>query len=669
MLAGTLAFITGVWCLHRLPVLPEPWLPLLPALLAVALPRQWRAIGLAFLVGVAWAAWDARTVPLPAAYVDRDVTLAGHVEGLPEVETRRTRFRFVVDATVDDADHPPWRGRVRLSWYGGAPELRPGQRLRLTARLREPGGFANPGGFDYSAWLYRRETGATGYVRDGEVVDPAVTGLDGVRWRLARRLDAALGEERAHAGILRALALGDRRAMDDAAWATLLATGTNHLVAISGLHVGLVAGLVYAATRRLWGFWPGLARVVPAPHGAVLAGAAAAAGYAALAGFSVPTQRALVMLLAGALLLLSRRTTDPVRGLALAAWAVLGFDPRTVLEPGFWLSFAAVVVILYGVRGRLRPHSAWRDGVRIQWWVSLGLVPLLLGLFGVASLSAPLANLFMVPLVGLLVVPLVLAGTALATLRPELAGWPLALADTLLSGAWWPLEALAGLEALRLTTPALPSPILALGVVGLFWVHGPRGLPGRCVALALLVPLVFWEPSRPAIGEAWLTALDVGEGSAVVVETRKHTLVYGTGPRFGVGFEAGGDLIAPYLRHRGIERLDGVVLPRDDTVLTGGLAGLAEALPTGERIGDRTVDERDRACAKTPAREWDGVRLRFRQTDGGCRLLLSVSGGGLVLTPASARALRGDGATRYRLGDTGLERVLEQRRDFRRHWH
>ncbi len=662
--------MTGVWSLHRLPTLPEPWLPLVAMALAPVLPRTGRVALLAFALGMAWATWDARTVPVPTALVDQDVVLAGHVEGLPEKESHRSRFRFVVEATGEEGrEHPLWRGRVRLSWYGDPPQLRPGQRLRLKARLRKPSGFANPGGFDYTAWLYRHEIAATGYVREGRVVDAAARGLDGLRWRLARRIDTALGEERAHAGILRALALGDRRGMGEGEWETLLATGTNHLVAISGLHVGLVAGLVHAATRRLWGRWPPLARAVPAPHGAVLAGAVAAVGYAALAGFSVPTQRALVMLLVGGMLLVSRRTTDPVRGLALAVWAVLGFDPRTVLAPGFWLSFAAVVVILYGVHGRLRPPAAWRDGIRIQWWVSLGLVPLLLGLFGYASLSAPLANLFMVPLVGLLVVPLVLVGAALAVIAPGPAGWPLALADGLLMAAWVPLEVLAGLEGLRLRNPAVPVAVLALGVVGLFWVHGPRGVPGRAVALALLLPLFFWEPPRPGGGEAWITALDVGEGRAVVVETQGHTLVYGTGPRFGTGFEAGGDLVAPYLEHRGIERLDAVVLPEADSAVTGGFAGLAEALPPGQAIVDRAVTEQGRACTRAAPREWDGVRLRFRQDEGGCRLRLTTAGGGLVLRPESAAALRGDGATRYRLDDQGVERRWEYRRDFRRHWH
>ena len=650
MLAGTLAFVLGVWWSHRLPLHPDPWwsIPLAAAVLLGASGRaRWPLFAL--LLGLAWAAWDhGTTKPLPPQLAGIDLQVEGVVQGLPESTPRRDRFLL----RIDELPSGQRDALVRLSWYGQRPAVAPGQRLELEVRLREPRGFANPGAFDYSAWLHRQGIVATGYVREGRVVEAEVSGLHGWRWSLSRRLESALGEGRRHPGLIHALALGDRQGITPAEWETLLATGTNHLVAISGLHVGLVAGLVYAAVRRVWGLWPGLPLRLASPQAAVLAGAMAAAGYAALAGFAIPTQRALVMLLVGALLVASRRTPDPVRGLALAVWAVLGLDPKAALAPGFWLSFAAVVIILHGLLGRLEPQSGWRSGARLQWRISWGLFPLLLGLFGVASLSSPLANLLMVPLVGLLVVPLVLLGAVLATLATALAAWPLALADSLLAWAWWPLGWLAENEALLFRGAGRPMAVLAMAGVGLFWLFGPRGLPGRRVAPALLLPVLFWSPAQPPPGTAWLTVLDVGDGQAVLVRTRHHALLHGTGPRFGVQFEAGGAIIAPHLQHIGVATLDRLVVASGSNPHHGGLAGLAEEVAILERVGGHDVDSRDAACREVPAWRWDGVD--FSLSGAGCHLRVSTGAGRAVVLGAEPT----DGDGKAQRHDEGAVREL-----------
>jgi len=642
MIAGTLAFIAGVATVHLLPALPSWWGGwLLPGLLVPALPRTIGLLLLAALAGFGWSLWEAAAPPpLPAALSGENVRLVGQVVGLAERDGRRTRFRLRVERATQDGRPVAVAGQVRLNWYGEPPALHPGQRLGLTARLKLPRRFANPGGFDYAGWLYREGITATGWVRSAPVAryEAGPAPVDRLRADLGSRLTASLPPEARHPGLVRALALGDRRGITDAQWSTLLATGTNHLVAISGLHVGLVAGFAWAATRRLWPRLPGAVAVLSAPRAAVLLGAVAATAYAALAGFAIPTQRALAMLLIAGLLLWWYRPARPAHGLAAAAWLVLLLDPRAVLAPGFWLSFAAVAVILYALDGRLRRGGPVRDALRIQFVVSLGLVPLLVGLFGEASLVAPVANLFMVPLVGLAVVPLVLAGMVLLIPWPLAGAFLFGLADALLAVAWPLLEGLAGIPALQFSGAALPIGALVAAALGLAWLAGPRGLPGGAAALALLLSLLLWQPGRPGPEMVRLTVLDVGQGLAAVVRTRGHTLVYDTGPHYGGDFEAGGAIIAPYLASRGIQRVDMLVVSHGDRDHAGGVEGLREAVEVARVItGESEEVSGAESCPERRRWSWDGVELalvagRGEGNEASCALRVAAGGTSALFT-------------------------------------
>jgi competence protein ComEC len=364
------------------------------------------------------------------------------VVSLPQITTRRSRFQFEIEQLQFRTQAYAAASLVRLNWYQGAPELLPGQRWQLTVRMKRPRGMMNPGGFDYEQWLFQQGIGATGYVRSGSTnrqLDSSALSspVEQVRYGLLQQLTKALGAEE-HSGIIRALAIGERDGISDEQWALLLATGTNHLMAISGLHIGLVAGLIYFLTLRLWRLSSRCCLWLAAPRAAAIAAIMAAMAYAALAGFSVPTQRAMLMLtlVMGAIFWL--RPLQPSRLLSIVLFLVLLHDPLVVLTPGFWLSFGAVALILYGMDGRLHPSGVWWRWGRVQWLVAVGLSPLLLLLFGQAALVAPLANLIAVPWIGLLVVPLTLLGTLVLTLWPtggtallELASW--------LTAQLWPL--------------------------------------------------------------------------------------------------------------------------------------------------------------------------------------------------------------------------------------
>ncbi|MDX9767228.1 MAG: DNA internalization-related competence protein ComEC/Rec2, partial [Ectothiorhodospiraceae bacterium] len=414
-----------------------------------------------------------------------------------------------------------------------------------------------------------------------------------------------------------------------------------HLMAISGLHVGLVAGLAGLLALRLWRLSARLCLWLAAPRAAALAGLAAGFVYALLAGFAIPTQRALVMLTVVAAALAWGRIGTPSRTLALALLAVLLLDPLSVLSPGFWLSFAAVAVILYALTGRRAGHPlAW---LRIQVVIAIGLLPLTVWFFQFGAVVSPLANLIAVPWVGFVVVPSTLLGAALAPWMPAVAGLPLWLADAALDLLWPVLEWLAALPGGQWLPPAPPFVWLLLALAGGALLLAPRGWPARWLGAVLLLPMLTWQPPAPAEGDFRFTLLEVGQGLAAVIETRRHLLVYDTGPRFSDRFDAGEAAIHPYLVHRGRRRVDRLILSHGDDDHAGGAASLLARVPVGEVLGD-TGDRDDlpspRPCKAGEAWRWDGVDFELLHPPRGwrgdneasCVLRVAAAGGSLLLT-------------------------------------
>ncbi|MCG6940064.1 MAG: DNA internalization-related competence protein ComEC/Rec2 [Thiohalocapsa sp.] len=658
---AAIAFTAGVGGFFALPRLPSVWSLLAVVLGALALVllawlwprRRWRALLPAALglcvaaCGALWADADACRVlcrPFPENLINRTLVAEGRIASLPEARGYAHRFLFQVDALRADGGPRGFHGLVRLSWYRNAPVLRVGERWRLHVRLKPPHGFVNPGGFDYERWLFQRGIAATGHVTDAADAklldaDPGTHWLDRWRQQLRDRLHALLPAGPA-AALVPALVLGDRGGLTPDAWDVLARTGASHLIAISGLHVGLVAGVVLLLVRRAWAWLPGLARRVAAPRAAAVAALAAATAYAGLAGFSISTRRALAMLAVLLLATMLGRTLRPLSGLSLALLVVLLLDPSSVLSYGFWLSFGAVAMLLYALGLRLAPPFALVRWGRAQWAVAIGLLPLLLLFFGRASLVAPAVNLLLVPLFGLLL-PLVLlsAGVALA------GDW---------SGALWPVAALLNLGFAALQQIAAWDPAgVALGGrstwvwlaagAGALLLLAPRGIPGRWLGLVLLLPLATARPPAPRDGEATVTMLDVGQGLAVVVRTAGHTLVYDMGPRWPSGFNTGAAVVAPYLRYQGVAAVDLAVASHADQDHAGGLRGLMDHLPV-RRIISGEPDEIDAVgaepCRAGDAWRWDGVRFAVLHpddtaetgNDASCVLRVSTPGGSVLLT-------------------------------------
>src|SRR4249919_687910 len=375
-----------------------------------------RALG-AFLCGFALTglhAVHALDVQLPAALEKHETIVHGRILDLPQHEPRRTRFLFEVDA--DETVLPELRGRtLRLAWYEhrhDAPhprfQLKAGQRWSLPVRVRAPRGLRNPGGADAEKYAMAQRLTATGYVYAPEMARrlSAARGLDA--WRESMSARIALQVRTPTSRFVQALALGDTRALDDGDWEALRANGLTHLIAISGFHVGLVAGFFALIARGAWWLWPALARRWPAPVMAALAAVAGATIYAAIAGFALPTLRTVLMIVVVAAARVWRRPSRAPQALALAAIAVVLVDPLAVLGGGLWLRLLGVAWLLWCL-----PHGGdnlVREFLSAQGVATLGLLPPSAVLFGQASLAAPFANLIAVPWWSLVVVPLSLIG-------------------------------------------------------------------------------------------------------------------------------------------------------------------------------------------------------------------------------------------------------------------
>ncbi len=633
------------------------------------------AIIAATMAGTGYAAWRAETrlaEALSQEWEGEDIEVVGVVDDLPSVSALGSRFAFTVERVRTPRAVVP--SRLSLAWFvparpafadEEAPVVRAGERWYLTVRLKRPHGTVNPGGFDLEAWLLQQGFRATGYVhpegfnarsesfagRPGDYVQRA-------RERIRQRILAALPDGR-YAGVVVALAIGDQRAIPEAQWTVFNRTGVSHLVSISGLHVTVFAvfagGMAYALARRC----TRLTARIPARKLAALVGVFAAGGYVLLAGAEVPAVRTFAMLAIAALGLWWGR---PGTAGIVWLWALAGvlvWDPWATLTPGFWLSFGAVGLLLYASVGRLRavPVAGWRgrasvalrEGVHAQWVVTLGLAPMTLALFQQVSLVSPVANAVAIPVVTLAVVPLALLGVAIPF------DMLFQFAHAVLAVLMRVLEVLAALPEATWQQHAPMPWTVAVGVLGTLWLVAPRGLPGRPWGLLWLLPLFIVRPEPPPPGAFRLTVLDVGQGLSTVIETHRYTLVYDAGPRFSETSDAGGRIVAPFMRAAGLRRADGLIISHADIDHSGGALSLLQSTPFGwfasSLPADHAIVQRAQetgaamACIAGQRWVWDDVRFtvmhpthaeyddpRAKTNDRSCVVRVDSAHGSALLT-------------------------------------
>ncbi|AWP75620.1 DNA internalization-related competence protein ComEC/Rec2 [Bordetella bronchiseptica] len=612
----------------------------------LALPVLAASLGVASAAGQ--ALWRLADAVDPARH-NRVARVEARVAQLAQGDAGLRRFV----ARLPDDRPAGLPARLLVTWRAlpgqALPEVVPGQRWRMALRVRRPHANQNPHAPDSEARLLARGVRGLASVRGRPLLlddDPwadAGIAIERARHRVRAGMRQALAGLR-YAPVLVALAIGDQAGVAREDWQVFQRSGIMHLVSISGMHVTAVAALGGWLAGWLWrrARWRGvpLAERAPAQRVAVLAALGPALAYCLLAGWSVPTRRAFFMLAAVAAAVALRWPATPSRLLTLAAVAVAVLDPWAPLAPGFWLSFGAVAVLVgtgagarpRGMRARLR--AALLGFGRTQMAVTLALTPLLAFLVRQVSLGSPLANALAIPVVSLAVTPLALLCGALSAL-PGGQG-PAWLAGAAGHGLFALLMAPVGwigrAEWSGLDVAAAPWPWLALALAGAAWALQAPGWPARHCGWLCMLPLLAWRPERPPPGYWTLTALDVGQGGAVVLETARHVLLFDTGPRHGDASDAGERVIAPFLRARGYRHIDTLVVSHADLDHTGGLRSVLAALPVGQAYASfdlaawlarqaRVRPDGWRAAPRMPPAtrgceagvQWrvDGVRLRF----------------------------------------------------------
>ncbi len=644
MVTRVLSFLVGILSAQQLATLPgTTWL--LTALVGLGVfitLRRWQ--GVFFLIGFLWAAafashrLDSR---LPEALAGRDIQIKGIIADLPKQESSHTRFNFTVTEASDKIPD-----LLRLTWYYPEQALKAGQEWAFTVRLRPPHGNFNPGGFDYERWLFVEGIGASGYIRAKPAPKQLTNGtpklsLAAGRQYIAEQLDSLLANSPS-LPMVKALTIGDGDSLTPEQWEVFRLTGTTHLMVISGSHIGLIAGLAYLLVVRLWAR-TGILAWSPQQIAASIA-AITAILYAGLTGFSVPAQRAALMVAVAMLAIIQQRNSRPYPLLALALLAVLMIDPLVVLLPGFWLSFIAVSLIIYVLAGRLEKPRFIRGSLKINWVTSLGLTPLVLLFFQQVSLIAPLANLIAVPVIGLVVVPLALLATVVMFLSPLLATKLFFVVDIILDGLW---RLLVQLTTLPLSTISHPQPswwALAFALPGMAVLFAPKGMPARWLGLVMLFPLVFSASVRLNAGAFKLTLLDVGQGLSAVIKTANHVLVYDTGAKFSTTSDSGQSVIIPYLRSQDVDKIDTLIISHGDNDHIGGTDSLLKTIATNQvltSVPELLSQYAPAKCNSGQAWEWDNVRfsilsprpnILMSENDNSCVLHVQGKHGSALLT-------------------------------------
>jgi len=551
---------------------------------------------------------------------NRIVLLSGVIADIPQLHEDRVSL-LLNDLEIEGYPEPLPR-KARFNWYQVKQVPLAGERWQFRVRIRQPRGLLNPAGFDYERWLFVEGIDVSGYVRrarENKRLQPAgIISLNRWRGKLASSIDRDCAQCR-YTGLIKALALGMRGDIDTNTRKLLQGSGTAHLLAISGLHIGMVALLGYAIGRYCWrfgGYRCGVNRRQLASAGALIL----ALTYSALAGFSLPTLRALLMLLVVLAGLQLNRKIDLLQSTAVALVVILIVDPLAVGSNSFWLSFGALLVIGFSSFRQPGRFSRLRQLFTLQCFFSLLFAPLALLIFDQLNPASLPANLVAIPALSFLILPMVLGASLMSALNlGDVATLLFTLVDRALDYLLVFLEWLlaVGLDSYH---PVATPPILVLLVLlSLILLLVPRWSALPTIALVIMLALFGWQPERPGHGEFEITVLDVGMGSSVLLRTRHHSLVYDFGPGRKGAYNSAERFLQPLLRQQGLERPDLLVISHVDQDHSGGFHAFSESYEPSRLLSGTPRElrhrfelvHRVRNCHDYAQWHWDGVLFQF----------------------------------------------------------
>jgi len=632
MITTALALISGLLLVFFSNKLNDPyWASHLPIILALAfLVPKYRII-LIILSAYLWAGFCFQVslnLKLNNSFDNQVVLLSGTVIDIPDIKFRSVRFLLKPDHIEGYNQNLP--NKIRLSWYRSHQLPIAGERWQFRAKLRRPSGFQNPAGFDYERWLLVKGIGATGYIKkstSNQLLDSAPWwNFNQLRSKVAQSIDRKC-EPCDNQGLIKALTIGYRGDIRLHQKQILNDSGTAHLLAISGLHIGLISGLFYLLGRWLWRVHFFRFRYNRLEFSAVLSFVAGFT-YAALSGFSIPTVRALVMLGVIFFALKFRLSNNLLNTIATTVVLILILDPLAIGSPSLWLSVGALLIISFAQyllgnelldNQRSNQISWFRTLLLVQGIFTLMFIPMGIMLFGQVNIAGYLANVVAIPAVSFMLLPLALIASFFASVNSPYSDWLLIICDRgmtlLLRYLEWLLT--SGFEAIG--TGYIPMPLLILSLLGLAILIVPRAIPGKKLALIVILLPVIWRPEKLEYGGYEMTVLDVGMGTSVIVKTQYHSLVYDFGPGNNTGYSAGSWVVKPYLQYYNILPPDLMIISHVDQDHSGGFhtfksnfnsATLISGTP--KQVQERfNLDLPIQSCHGMQPWRWDGVDFEF----------------------------------------------------------
>ena len=613
MIKPALSFSAGCFCLLQLSSLPSTqWLwSVIPALILFAITK-FRLLAIFFIASL-WTLFYVSQVTqnvLAPSLINTELRVTGVISNIPKRVGNRVQFEF----HPDQNQNYRLPKKLRLNWYHPMPStILAGEKWQLIVKLKPPHGSMNPAAFDYEKWLFQQGIGAVGYVRHNPknvlIASASPFNINSWRHNIVIKLEKALPHS-PYLGLIQGLTVGVKQQISSQQWQVLRQSGTSHLLAISGLHIGLAAAIGFFCFKWLWRLRPDNLLLLPANHFGAIAGLATGLFYAALAGFSIPTQRALIMLSIVTIALLLKRPINISQSLAVAAILILTLNPLAVLSPGFFLSFAAVAIIIWISQNRF--PTAKFQWLKTHSLIAFGLTPLLLLFFMQTSLIAPVANFIAIPIISFLVIPLLLLSSLMLWVFKPLADWLLNLVVSIFELFWPIIDLLANTPFSHWNLPTISNLhwlILAIATIVLL---SPRYIPGKWLALFAFLPLFYPNTAQPNKGDVWFTLLDVGQGLSAVIQTSEHTVIFDTGPKYSDKLNAGSSVIEPYLKASGIHHIDTLIVSHSDNDHIGGAKHLIDSFVIDTILTSQQKHlSGSKVCSSGQSWQFDGVSFEI----------------------------------------------------------
>ncbi len=618
LISVALGLLTGTSALNVFPTLPQTLhigigcgCLLVTSLLIWFYKSSFKIIAVFLLmcsIGFAWAyigALQNLQWELPKQDISKVIKICGIVNGITQQREQTLRFDVALNQYQDKV---VTNALIRLHWQNPQYSLKHGDTFCGTVKLKPRWHLSNPGARDQEKQLFLEGIHATGKLVSLDNYQPShAFSLTAKRQKFNDNLASMIGDK-PFLGVIQATTLGVYHNITPEQWRLFQATGTVHAIAISGLHISVIAmlcgGWATFLARRSYR----LTNRMPAKcYGAIFA-LIGAIVYSAIAGFSIPTQRALVMILIAITALLKRQRLFSWHALALACIGILLIDPLAPLQIGFWLSFACVGALIYG--GSQKPKRWWEKWIVPQSVVFIGLIPLCALFFQQLQWLSPLANMITLPLIDFFIVPCCLVGLGLSFISTPLAKCVLIIANMALEVVAWILEKLIAIPSHYAEIGTVPWLYLLMALLASLILIAPKGIPGKHWAWLGFLPMLLYGGERPKTGECFFALLDVGQGLAAVIQTQHHTLLYDAGPQYGQSDNAGKRIIKPFLLANHLNYVDKVIISHGDLDHRAGLAAF-EQNEIGEILSSEPhrLDKPSSVCKAGDSWEWDGVRF------------------------------------------------------------